>query len=175
MSDWLRKLILGKKGMDAFQRDPLAFLRVTIVIALILIPAIWWTQGLLYKKQLADKDSEISYLKSIQGSKEVELSLSPQQEKLLRLIDKYMLQFGANKLMIALDGLIKFDEPSRKDIKINIADELFEEENSYERAKQLETLMDSMPPEYLRRLPESRLGSPFVVIITDAGRKYLKR
>lgn len=102
-------------------------------------------------------------------------TLTPQQEKLLMLVHNYQVQFGARKLIIKTDGLLHFDEPNRKDIKINIADELLGGENSFERAKEFEAIVDGMPPEYLRRIPEMRLGSPFVVTVTEFGIRYLTK
>lgn len=122
-------------------------------MAIILAVAIWWIQGLLYEKQLADKDSEISYLKSRLENGISDISLSPQQEKLLMLVDKYQVKFGARKLIIEVGGAIYLDDPGHTYTNTNIADELLGGIDSPERARKLETIMDGMPSEYLRRFP----------------------
>ena len=40
--------------------------------------------------------------------------------------------------------------------------------------QEFEVLMDTMPTEYLVRLPETRFDSPFVIRITPAGVAYLE-
>lgn len=108
-----------------------------------------------------------------QASEQIKV-LNPQQEKLLMLIHQYQVNLGVRKLIIGLDGHLHFDEPSKRNIKINIADELLGGLNSPERAKDFEVIMDRMPPEYLRRIPEMRLGSPYVVTVTEEGIRYLE-
>lgn len=89
------------------------------------------------------------------GGAQVLRVLSPQQERLLRVIHKYQVDFGADKLVIAAEALGAGADPAA-------------------RNREFEILMNGLPLEYLRQLPEMRLGSPFVVTITDAGIGYLK-
>ncbi len=41
------------------------------------------------------------------------------------------------------------------------------------KAEEFERLVEAMPADYLQFLPEQRLGTPFVVRVTDAGFRYL--
>jgi hypothetical protein len=102
--------------------------------------------------------------------------LDPQKEKLLTLIHKYQVQLGASKLIVLRDGRI-YDDQTRSIIAgIDLGSELFGAGSSPAvRGPQFERLMESMPSEYLRMIPESRLGSPFVVTITEAGIRYLTK
>jgi hypothetical protein len=100
--------------------------------------------------------------------------LSPSQERLLSLIDKYQRQYSTRKLIITRsNGSLHFDEDLNKGKDISLIQDLYGSINSVNQ-QQFEELMDSMPPEYVRFLPEMRLDSPFVVAITDAGLAYLR-
>jgi len=100
-------------------------------------------------------------------------TLQPQEEALLTIIHKYQVQFSAKKLIIGRTGAI-FDDPNRKNTDINVAAELFGSENvSSEQLQEFESLIEGMPENYLRFFPETRLGSPFVVSITEEGIRYL--
>ena len=47
-------------------------------------------------------------------------------------------------------------------------------EGDLSRSKEFERLMELLPDVYLRRYPETRINSPFVVGVTDEGVKYLR-
>jgi hypothetical protein len=102
--------------------------------------------------------------------------LDPQQEKLLTLIHRYQVQLGVSKLVVLRDGRI-YDDQTRSIITgIDLVTELYGAGSSLAvRGPQFERLMEGMPPEYLRMIPESRLDSPFVVTITEAGIRYLTK
>ncbi len=101
--------------------------------------------------------------------------LTPQQERLLGILYDHQKQFGVQKLIVGRDGAVVFDEPERKEVSINVAAELFGGmESARARAAEFVALMDSMPEVYLRRLPETRYDSPFVVAVTEAGIRHLK-
>jgi hypothetical protein len=126
-----------------------------------------------YGQHLVRQETRITTLPPIPSVEQFE-TLEPQQEKLLRLIHKYQVQFGARKLIIGRSGSLHFDEPERKEVNINIAEELLGSEgHSPARAREFEVIMESLPPNFLRMMPESRLDNPFVVTLTDAGRQYL--
>ena len=101
-------------------------------------------------------------------------TLNSQQERLLRTIHTYQVRFGARKLIVLRTGQLVFDEPDRKDIKINLAREVLGNAHMPDvMAKEFETLMESIPPEFFRVIPEARFSSPFVVTVTEVGVKYL--
>jgi hypothetical protein len=100
--------------------------------------------------------------------------LSPSQENLLALLAKYQRQYTTHKLIISgSKGTLHFDgQPERgKDVHLFI--EMFGSD-SPESSLKFEILMDSMPAAFVTRIPESRLDSPFVVALTEAGLRYLR-
>ncbi|MGH6889414.1 MAG: hypothetical protein ACREHF_09480 [Rhizomicrobium sp.] len=100
--------------------------------------------------------------------------VSPAQEKLLSVIAGHQRQFAAKKLIIDRKiGRLYFDEDRERGKGILIIAEMFGE-NAPDGERRLEELMYSIPTEYLRLLPEGRLGDPYVVAITDAGLRYVK-
>jgi hypothetical protein len=96
-------------------------------------------------------------------------SLSPPQQRLLELIAKYQREFTASKLIVGRkNGQLHFDRAPDRGKGINLIRELYGATGAVE-ANKFEALVESMPPEYLRLLPENRYGSPFVISITEAG------
>ena len=101
--------------------------------------------------------------------------LSPPQERLLGLLAGYQRQFAADKLIIERrSGKLHFDDSPNKGEGISLIRDLYGSEDGTKQAV-FERLMESMPPEYVRFLPEMRLDSPFVVSVTGAGLRYLRR
>lgn len=103
--------------------------------------------------------------------------LSPKAEKLLSLIQKYQNQFALNKLIISREtGELFFDEETmRKENKINLIVDLYGINSKFEsKSEDFENTMLSIPPVYLRVLPEMRFDSPYVVMITQEGIQYLR-
>jgi hypothetical protein len=106
--------------------------------------------------------------------------LTPSQESLLRTIHKYQVRFAADKLVIGRNGGLHFDAPQRddpamKDVRINVAaDVLGGHMEPAARNREFELVMNSIPTDYLRHIPEGRMDSPFVVTITEAGIRYLR-
>lgn len=95
--------------------------------------------------------------------------LSPQAEKLLSLIYKYQKNLGLNKLIISKeDGALHFDEEERREkYKVNFIGELFDIKSDYaSRANEFENVMLSVPSNFLKTIPETRFGSPYVVRVT---------
>lgn len=128
-----------------------------------------------YSKQLADRDSEISTLKSKLALGVSDVELNPQQERLLELIDKYQKQFAVDKLLIGPWGELYLDDINRKSAHINIANELLGGEDPFKNGKQLRDIIFKMPQEFLNKFPEPTISGGVAVTITDSGRKYLKR
>jgi len=127
-----------------------------------------------YGNQLLSKPSPTT---SVQQPYEKSAVLEPQQEKLLRLIHKYQTDLGENKLIITRsDGRVHFDDEAKSEKhNINLFSELYGIESDFEkRESEFENLITSIPQLYLRSLPETRLDSPYVVQITEAGIYYLR-
>lgn len=148
---------------------------VFIVAGLVLIGmgsfSIYYGQDILRKTTLPAPTTTTSRTEQIP-------SLNPQQQRLLSIIHEHQVQLGARKLIVGRGqpGVLYFDEPERKNININIAEELFGEGGDLTlRVSEFEVLMEGIPPEYLRMIPEARMDNPFVVTVTEAGTKYLKR
>jgi len=145
------------------------FIGVGVVLIAIGSLSIYYGQDLLRRGTVSS---------SISASSTAPLPIiNPPHERLLSLIHKYQVQFGATKLVIARSGLLHFDDPEQRErFNINLAAELFESAvDPTIRSRQFEALMEGMPAEYLRMIPESRLDNPFVVMITEAGIRYLKQ
>lgn len=100
--------------------------------------------------------------------------LTPQQEKLLRIIYAYQVKLGARKLVVGRDGSVYNDEAKVLVQEADVAQELLgETPDPTARNREFEIVMEGMPDYYLRRWSESRYGNPFIVAITDAGIRYL--
>ena len=101
--------------------------------------------------------------------------LSPPEERLLELIGDYQRRFAAEKLVIGRDGRLTFDGDTaekRRAPEVNLIADLFGEEATVEsHGSRFEMLMDGVPEVYLRRIPEMRLSSPFVVTVTTEWRR----
>ncbi len=95
-------------------------------------------------------------------------TLMPVQESLLALIAKYQGHFAANKLAIGRGGNLVFDGQRDKSKDINLIVDLYGTNTPMEQ-RQFVDLMDGFPLEYLRRIPEMRWDSPFVVSLTEVA------
>jgi len=102
--------------------------------------------------------------------------LSPPQERLLSLLFRYQRDFAASKLVIGRKGQLFFDDMERRNsVKINLLTELYgSKDNDNSRLSDFVSLMESLPPEYVRFHAEARFDNPFVVSVTSDGVKYLR-
>jgi hypothetical protein len=89
-------------------------------------------------------------------------SLDPQHERLLQVIRDEQIAVGSYKLVIRRDGAVTPTGHNVAIMAIGVRDD-----------QEFERLMNTMPQEYLRHIPELRWDSPFVVSITPAGTAYL--
>ena len=92
-------------------------------------------------------------------------ALSAEQDALLRAIHENQRKFGAAKLVISRHGgeIYVDEKPTGQSILAEVP----------VSAERFEVLVDSMPDAYLRRIPDFLLDNPFVVSLTDEGRRYL--
>jgi hypothetical protein len=100
--------------------------------------------------------------------------MTPVQEKLLGLIAKYQGHFATNKLVIGRSGTLTFDGQRDKGKDVNLIVDLYGAKSPATQ-QQFVDLMDGIPSEYLKYIPEMRWESPFVVSLTDRGMRYLRR
>jgi hypothetical protein len=99
--------------------------------------------------------------------------LSPEQEALLRILYERQTELGARKLGVGREGAVYFDEPERQS-HINIVTDRNGSHGEPSLAQEFQVLMESMPPEFGRYIPETRLDCPYVLSVTPAGRGYLR-
>lgn len=120
-----------------------------------------------FERQLQrEKDKKIAELEALQPRE-----LSEQQERLLDILYTHLTRFQARKLVIGRGGRLYAAEPGHETVVgINLAEQLLSTAGDLPtRGQEFEALMESMPPAYVRMLSETRLDSPFVVTLTDAG------
>lgn len=141
-----------------------AFIILGLVVASVGAFLTYYGQSLLGEKPPA------------QSSTLSERLLTPSQERLLALLFRTQRDFAATKLIIGRDARVYFDDPERrKSLKINFLSELFgSKDDDQSRLSDFVSLMESLPTEYVRFLPEARMDNPFVVSITPGGVKYLR-
>ncbi len=105
-------------------------------------------------------------------------ALTAPQEGALAVIDLYQQRFAASKLIIRRDGGLFFEGDTKENSRapeVNLIEDLFgPAATAKSHGSPFEELMDGIPSEYLRRFPETRLDSPFVVTLTPAGRSRVR-
>ena len=102
-------------------------------------------------------------------------ALSPAQERLLELVSDYQRRFAASKLIInRTEGTLHFDDAPNRAQGINLIRDLYGSSGAVEASK-FEALVESMPSEYTRQLPEARWDNPFVLSVTEVGSLHLKQ
>jgi hypothetical protein len=102
------------------------------------------------------------------------LQLSPPQERLLALMLDLQRKYAASKLVIGRKtGAIYFDKghPSHGTSE-RLVRELYGSEGEANGAL-FESLVESLPPDFVRFFAEARFDNPFVVSVTEAGQRYL--
>ncbi len=100
--------------------------------------------------------------------------LSPAQERLLVLLAKYERQFATNKLVISReDGGLVFDGAPRRGQGVSLINDLFGATDEAAKVRFVD-LVESMPAEYVKFIPEMRWDSPFVISVTPGALQYLR-
>jgi len=104
----------------------------------------------------------------------IQFELEPEALRLLRFLYEVQTRNDLSKLIIGRDGAMRADTNGiPKDI--NVVADFFSIANVDERsASAFEKLLMKIPLTYLRSIPETRLGSPFVVSVTPEGVAYLR-
>ncbi len=97
--------------------------------------------------------------------------LNSYQIALLKEIYKYQKTNGVNKVVIDRVGFI-YDNLTGKPTSINVSINVLGNRANQGR---FEDLIISMPEYFLKRLPETRVGSPYVLAVTEETRKLLDK
>ncbi len=162
--EWLKSLyeFLGSQY-------PRAAIVAMATIGAIVFGGGWWLIGKQYEKAKAAAATAIAATQP-----PMQTILMPAQERLLDVIAKHQREFAANKLVIGRrTGVLHFDDDKTRGVSVNLLHDVFGSEDAA-NGPRFEQLMESMPPEYLRLLPEMRWDSPFVVTVTEGGIRYLQ-
>ena len=97
--------------------------------------------------------------------------LTGEQKLLLNEIWKYQKENNLNKVIISRNGVI-FDDSKNQSSNINLAEKVFGDTWNLPR---FDKLITSMPSYFLKLIPESRLGSPYVVTIPLDAQRMLEK
>lgn len=107
-----------------------------------------------------------------EASKQVSLGqLTGEQLSLVKEIWKYQKTNDFNKVIIAKSGFI-FDDEKNEATNINLAERVLGDRGDQFR---FEILITSIPEQFLRLIPETRFGSPYVVNIPNKVHKILNK
>jgi len=101
-------------------------------------------------------------------------AVTNRQEKFLRAIYDIQTKFRVSKLIVDRTGEVALYGEKPRSRNINIAAGIVDEgATQNDRTAALVELIESIPLEYLRIYTETRVDSPFVVSVTEAGIAYL--
>jgi hypothetical protein len=127
----------------------------------------------LFDKELSLKEERLSA--QLAEIEKKELPLNFKQLRMLEYINAYQNKTNLTKVVITKEGFI-FDDEKGQNTNINIIFEVLHlDQNKKEAQKEFENTLLSIPEKLLRMIPETRLGSPFVVAITEEGIVYLSK
>ncbi len=154
---------------------PRASIVAAATIGAIVFGGAWWLIGKQYEKAKVAATAATTGTTAIAATPPpIQTVLIPAQERLLDVIAKHQREFAASKLVVGRKtGRLHFDDNDTRGGDVNLLREVFGSEDATNGSR-FEELMESMPPEYLRLLPEMRWDSPFVVTVTEAGIRYLQ-
>jgi len=108
----------------------------------------------------------------VNDNQEISLGkLTGEQEALVLEIWKYQKSNNLNKVIISRNGFI-FDATQNKNTDFNLATKVLGVRGT---ELKFEKLITSVPADFLRFIPETRLGSPYIVVIPEEVRKNLDR
>lgn len=96
--------------------------------------------------------------------------LSNDQLLLVREVWRYQKENKLNKVVINKDGVI-FDDAKKEPTTINLISKVSIPEGDYFRFEQL---ILSIPAFFLKQIPETRLGAPYVVTVPEEARELLE-
>lgn len=123
------------------------------------------------KEELQMKEERLNA--QMKQSGEANVLLNPLQQKILSYIYNYQTVGNLPKVIISKDGTI-LDDKQGSDTDKNVIRDIMNRDTADKDAQSaFENLLLSIPEKYLKIIPETRWGSPFVVKVTEDGIKYL--
>src|ERR1043166_7951545 len=139
--EWL-KAIYEVLGSDY----PRLSLGIAALTGAMLFGGAWWIIGQQYEKQRLVTVATNKSAAEARLPHETSAILSPLQERLLELLDRYQREFGAAKLIILRgNGKLHFDNEPRKGESVSLVRDLYGSESAGNRIR-FEQLMESMTP-----------------------------
>ena len=137
-----------------------AWIRIITILGFILVLA--FNRGYSIGFNKGKSESAISVeTPSLQG-------LTSEQKNLLRKIWTYQNEHKINKVVIDKEGFV-FDDVKKEKTKINLAEKALGDKGY---PSNFQKLMVSMPAQFLKLIPETRWGSPYVVSVTEEVGKF---
>ena len=126
---------------------------VFLLLAAFISAPHWWP----WSKEVANKEIRVD-------------QLSADQALLVKEIWNYQRSNSLSKVIINRNGFI-FDDIERKETTINLALRVLGQKRSDQ--SRFENLILSIPIFFLRQIPETRTGSPYVMTVPEEARKLL--
>ena len=96
------------------------------------------------------------------------------QYQLLKAIYNYQIRHPNNKVIVTKEGYI-FDDLKKKLMSDNLIRQILSKEPDKASMQDFESLISSIPSRFMRLIPENRLSSPYVIVITNQGVEKLKK
>lgn len=94
--------------------------------------------------------------------------------RLLNRLNTVQTKYGVHKLIISKDGNV-YKNTKDMAVEMNIIKDFFQVGNvDPQLVESFEKLVFAIPSIYLRNIPESRMGSPYILSVTPEGKAYLR-
>ncbi|OIO33780.1 MAG: hypothetical protein AUJ70_02550 [Candidatus Omnitrophica bacterium CG1_02_40_15] len=100
--------------------------------------------------------------------------LSKPQIKFLRKLISYQEVNDLTKVVIGKDGII-FDDKQGKPTGINVISDFLEKDPNIFVKEDLEKLIYSIPEKYLKFIPETRFGAPYVIRFNEPAKEIVDK
>ena len=101
--------------------------------------------------------------------------LGKDQLDLLKYFYQLLTKNNMEQLVIGQDGEVSKSQNSLG-ADVNVIEEFFHITVVQENNKQaFRKLLLSIPDTYLKQIPETRFGSPYVITVTNVGKEYVNR
>jgi hypothetical protein len=100
--------------------------------------------------------------------------LSSLQIKFLKKLIIYQESNKLTKVVIGKDGII-FDDKQSKPTEINVIRNFLEKDPSIFVKEDLEKLIYSIPEKYLKFIPETRWGAPYVMTFNEPAKEIIDK
>lgn len=117
------------------------------------------------KEEKIELHNKLNNLKS-STSKSSSLNLDNDQYLFIKGLKKYQEDNKLNKVYIRRDGRLYHDS-------LNVIELFLKKDIKTYSIKQLDSLIHSLPQQYIKIIPEARLGSPYVLKLTKEAEKEI--